>query len=139
VSECCLPFPHSKNKHQWNVNDFPSFTFDNQCAALSHHSKVNALICVIVKTVIGTLIASSTKSALTEDQRSLAMHLGKSNFDAVTLIYNRTLTHISRRKRFRKYHNLVLKISINSESKIVSLASRIMLKLSGNIDQYSLY
>jgi hypothetical protein len=53
-----LSFPQHKNKHQWSVNDFQTFTCENQRVALSLYFKVNLLVGIIAQTPQDRLVAS---------------------------------------------------------------------------------
>ena len=125
----------AKNKRQWRVNDFNSFIFDNQSAAVLCHSKVNVLAGVIAKKAIDKFVARSKNWASTERHQLLGLHLEKSNGYVVILTQNRTIGHLSRQKWLRQYHCHMLKMRINGAWKVVSLASRKMLWMSGNINR----
>jgi lipocalin len=63
----------------------------------------------------------------------LALPLRKSHSYALLITHNRTFSHLSKEKRWQKYHYHVLKMSINRASMIVGLPSQKMLWLSGDI------
>jgi hypothetical protein len=107
---------------QCSVNDFRSFTLDNEGAALLGHVILYVLAGVSAKMAIDTLVAPSINFAS-----------WNSNGYALPITHNRTFKRLSRQKCWRKYHYHVLTISINGASKIVGHASRKMLWLSGDL------
>jgi len=122
----------SKNKRQWTVNHFQSFTFNNQSAALWCHSKLNALPRVIAKTAIDRLVAPSNNRASTERQHLLPLNPGKPNGYVVGLTHNPTLGYLSRQKCLRQHHHHVLKMSIIRASMIMGHTSHKMQWLRGD-------
>jgi hypothetical protein len=53
--------PHPKNERQYSMNDFKSYTLDNQRAVLSCNSKENQLVGFIAEKANKMLIALSQK------------------------------------------------------------------------------
>jgi hypothetical protein len=67
--------PNPKNEYPWSVNHLSSYTFDNQRAALSCHSKVRVLVGCIAEKAMDTLIAPFNKLASRESQQCLVLHI----------------------------------------------------------------
>ena len=93
---CLLPNPHNE-RERW-VNDLKSYTFKNQRAPLSAHSKVNVLVGVIAEKRNSMLIALFKKWVPTEPQGFLAWHLAISKGCAAICTHNHNIGCLSRRK-----------------------------------------